>query len=75
MSSKPTASKAVHSARMTAIGAAAATAAAASVVAATLKKPGVTLAELRSAHVELQSRLNAYKTAAAKAVATSRLSK
>jgi len=72
MSSK---AKPIHTARMAAIGAAAATATAAAAVAATLKKPGVTMAELRSAHVELQSRLTAYKTAAAKAVATSRLAK
>jgi len=65
MSSK---AKPIHTARMAAIGAATATATAAAAVAATLKKPGVTMAELRSAH---QSRLDAYKAAAA----TSRLAK
>jgi hypothetical protein len=67
--------KDVHRACMAAVAAATAVTTSAAAVGALLKKPGVTVAEMRSARAELQSRLAAYKTAAVKAVATSRLAK
>jgi len=60
---------------MAATAAAAAATTSAAAVGALLKKPGATVAEMRLARVELQSRLAAYKAAAVKAVATSRLAK
>ena len=68
------AEKAVFSARMAALAMATKVTVAAAGVAATVKSPDASLASLRSAHAELRGSLTAYKTAATKAVATSRLS-
>ena len=67
------AEKAVFSARMAALASATKVTVAAAGVAATLKSPDASLALVRSAHASLGGSLTAYKTAAAKAVATSRL--
>jgi hypothetical protein len=61
-------------ARMAALASMTKVTVAAAGVAAVLKSPDASLASLRVAHAELRGSLTAYKTAAAKAVATSRLS-
>ena len=70
------AEKAIFSARMAALASATkVTVAAAGVATAfALKSPDASLTSLRVAHASLRGSLTAYKTAAAKAVATSRLS-
>jgi len=67
------AEKAVFSARMAALASATKVTVAAAGVAATLKSPDASLASLRVAHAELRGSLTAYRGAAAKAVATSRV--
>lgn len=67
------AEKAVFSARMAALASVTRVTVAATGVAAAVKSPDASLASVRSAHAELRGSLTAYKTAAAKAVATSRL--
>jgi hypothetical protein len=69
------AEKAVFSARMAALASATRVTVAAAGVAAVLKSPDASLGALRLAHADLRGSLTAYKTAAAKAVATSRVSK
>ena len=68
------AEKAVFSARMAALASAMKVTVAAAGVAAVLKSPDASLGALRSAHTELRGSLTAYRGAAVKAVATSRLS-
>ena len=67
------AEKAVLTARMAALASMTKVTVAAAGVAAVLKSPHATLGALRTAHDELRGSLTAYKGAAAKAVATSRL--
>jgi hypothetical protein len=67
------AEKAVFSARMAALASVTRVTVAAAGVAEAVKSPSSSLDTLRSAHAELRSSLTAYKGAAAKAVATSRL--
>jgi hypothetical protein len=69
------AEKAVFSARMAALASATKVTVAAAGVAATLKSPDASLGALRTAHAELRGSLTAYRGAAAKAVATSRVLK
>ena len=68
------AEKAVFSARMAALASMTRVTVAAAGVAAAVKSPDASLASVRSAQGSLRSSLTAYKTAAAKAVATSRVS-